>query len=834
MRGIPMDLCMRFSRKPTNRRMIIIAAAATLFFIAGPAAKIQSVGAQGAEKEPAVVAEKKDAPEAVPSGESWPRVIEGKTITLIAHQPQLDKWDFNVLECRMAVEITLKDKKDPYYGGIWLKGNTDISVDDRLVRFRDIKVSKVRVEGAKPEELRELEKAINNVFLGRTLVVSLDRLIAAAAVSPEAVRIKSIKAEMKPPAILVSQTPAVLLLISGQPALQPVGKTGLSAVINSNLDLYYYEKEKIYYLFTGEQWLSASDLKGNWEGNIRPPEVFETIPKDHPKAYLKDLLGTKSGKKVEVLRADPPAELILIDGDPSLTVISGTSLLFVNNTEQDLFLHRAEGLYYYLTSGRWFRARQLSGPWAVVGDDLPDDFRRIPEDHEKSDVLAAIPGTTQAKEAVIEAQIPKKITVKRKEATVNVQYAGKPQFEPVQGTSMAYAVNTMNDVIKLKEQYFCCFQGVWFVASAPEGPWKVCDAVPKEIYTIPPSHPKHFVTYVLVYGSDAETVTFGYTAGYTSVYVSNGTVVYGTGYSYPTNIYYVDNNPYYYPPPSTYWSWGFGVSFSYGWGYPYYPYYPYYPPYYYGHAEYLQGKYGSGYKYSYGDKSVARYSGTYKDATFNTRQIKGPNEQWGESVIRRGDDWAKTWHRTEGGQTVGGIETSGGGKGIALKGEEGRGGVFKSGTGDLYLGKDGAMYRHNENGWSKYQEGAWNPVEREKGKLLQERADAGKKPSQLPAGKSDVKPSQLPAGKSDMKPSAGTADRIKDASPRAEPRPAQPSTRDTARGATDFSSTDTHRQLQADRSARSRGDYRAASVPSAASGGAPMRGGGGRGGGGRR
>jgi hypothetical protein len=819
MRGeeILMDLIKPFLGKPKIRRIIIVTAAAVLIFIAGPAAEFQGVGAQGAEKEPAAVAEKKDAPEPDGAQESWPRVIEGKTGTLVAYQPQLDRWDFNVLECRMAVEITLKDKKDPFYGGIWLKGNTDISVDDRLVRYRDIKVSKIRIAGAKPEELRELEKYINSSFLGKTLIVSLDRLIAAAAVTPEAVRIKSIKAEAKPPAILVSQTPAVLLLISGAPALQPVGKTGLSAVINSNLELYYYEQGKTYYLFTGEQWLSASDLKGNWEGNIRPPEVFETIPKEHPKAYLKDLLGTKSGKKVMVLRGDPPAELILIDGEPTLTLISGTSLMFVKNTEQDLFLHRAEGLYYYLTSGRWFRARQLNGPWAAVGDDLPDDFSRIPGDHEKSDALAAVPGTPQAKEAVIEAQIPKKITVKRKEASVKVQYSGKPQFDPVQGTSMAYAVNTMNDVIKVKEQYYCCFQGVWFVASAPEGPWKVCDAVPKEIYTIPASHPKHYVTYVLVYGSDAETVTFGYTAGYTGVYVSNGTVVYGTGYPYTTQVYYVGNDPYYYPPPYTYGSWGFGVYYSYGWYDPYYP----YPPYYYGRTEYVEGRYGSGYKYSYGDKSAATYSGSYKGATFESRQVKGPNEQWGESVIRRGDDWAETWHRTKGGETVGGIETSGGGRGVVHKGEEGRGGIYKSGTGDLYVGKDGAMYQHSENGWSKYENGAWNPVEREKGQALQDRADSQKKVSQLPAGQSDKKPS------------AGTADRSKSTSPRVDSRPAPPSTKDASRGTTDVRSTETHSQLQADRSARSRGDYRAASQPSAASRGSSMGGGGGRGGGGR-
>lgn len=35
---------------------------------------------------------------------------------LIAHQPQLYKWDFNVFECRMAVEINLQGKEAPFYG----------------------------------------------------------------------------------------------------------------------------------------------------------------------------------------------------------------------------------------------------------------------------------------------------------------------------------------------------------------------------------------------------------------------------------------------------------------------------------------------------------------------------------------------------------------------------------------------------------------------------------------------------------------------------------------------------------------------------------------------
>jgi hypothetical protein len=57
--------------------------------------------------------------------------------------------------------------------------------------------------------------------------------------------------------------------------------------------------------------------------------------------------------------------------------------------------------YYVLLAGRWFRAKSLVGPWEwVPGEQLPGDFPRIPPDSPKGHVLASIPGTEQAREAV--------------------------------------------------------------------------------------------------------------------------------------------------------------------------------------------------------------------------------------------------------------------------------------------------------------------------------------------------------------------------------------------------------------------------------------------------
>ena len=62
--------------------------------------------------------------------------------------------------------------------------------------------------------------------------------------------------------------------------------------------------------------------------------------------------------------------------------------------------------------------------------------------------------------------------------------------------------------------------------------------MPGEIYTIPPSSPKYHITYVYIYGTGPNTVTYGYTTGYSNVYVSYGVVVYGSGWYYPPYWYY--------------------------------------------------------------------------------------------------------------------------------------------------------------------------------------------------------------------------------------------------------------------------------------------------------
>ncbi len=78
----------------------------------------------------------------------------------------------------------------------------------------------------------------------------------------------------------------------------------------------------------------------------------------------------------------------------------------MNNTESDLFRMGRNGDFYFLVAGRWFKAASLDGPWTFATPTLPADFKQIPVEHPRSRVLASVPGTPQATEAVLLATIP--------------------------------------------------------------------------------------------------------------------------------------------------------------------------------------------------------------------------------------------------------------------------------------------------------------------------------------------------------------------------------------------------------------------------------------------
>src|SRR5436309_12264361 len=159
-----------------------------------------------------------------------------------------------------------------------------------------------------------------------------------------------------------------------------------------------------------------------------------------------------------------PTELIETKGDPLYKPIPQTALEYAENTNANLF--RVGGQSYILISGRWFKGASLDGPWTFVnGKDLPADFAKIPTDSPKGTVLASVPGTSAAEEALIANSIPQTATMTRVAANLTVKHDREPAVAPVEETSMQYAKNTSAAVLKVSDgNYYSVEAGVWFKA----------------------------------------------------------------------------------------------------------------------------------------------------------------------------------------------------------------------------------------------------------------------------------------------------------------------------------------------------------------------------------
>ncbi len=662
----------------------------------------------------------------------WPQEMSNDGGKMVVHQPQVDKWeDYLRLEARVAVVVTPTGWDQPVLGALRISAETQTDHESRTVLVYNKKIVEARYPALDSARSKSVTSLVRSLMEPNPQLFALDRILANLEQTEVAVR--STEVAVEPPLIFASTEPAVLVQFDGNPIFGPIDSTALRFAVNTNWDLILDPSDSSYYLLNDSSWLRASAFDGPYISVTDLPESFSRIPETEQWATIRQSIPGKTAKPDEipkVIVATRPAELIVTDGDPDLEQIPSTQIWWVANTGSDLFLHGGDNNYYFLVSGRWFRAGVLDGPWRFASRDLPEDFATIPEDHPVSHVLVSVSGTTQADEAVLQAQIPQQASVNRDSVSLEVTYQGDPQFEPVESTDLYYAVNSPYTVVLSGSSYYSCHNAVWFVSGSAHGPWIVCSSVPTVIYTIPPSSPVHHVTYVYVYSSSHSTVVFGYTSGYHGIYVSSGCVVYGTGYYYSPYVYWGPHYPIYYPYPYSY-----GVSAYYN---------PYRGTYVRGAAVYgPYGGYGRGAAYNphtgtyargasawgpYGGTTVAAAHNPYTGARAATRQSSNAYSHWGQSVASRGDKWARTGHYSDSRGTVAGYKTSEGSRGLVVAGENRKGAITKGPNEDLYVGKDGGVYKRGENGWSSYQDGKWNDVEKgDRAKGANDRIDENRK-----------------------------------------------------------------------------------------------------------
>ncbi len=498
----------------------------------------------------------------------WPREITVKNGTVVMYQPQADTLEGNFVTGRSAIAVELESYEAPVFGVVWFTARLDTDRDERTATMVDVTVTNTRFPDQDEKMAEQLKVLLEREIPKWGITISMDRLLASLELREQQIRAAD-QINTDAPVILFEQAPAVLIMIDGEPRLKQEEGSKLMRVINTPYTILL--DSKTYYLNAdATTWYSASGIKGDWTvATAVPKDVAALAPAADPKEDADEEDDEEPGPPPKIIVATEPTELISSAGEPEYTPIEDTELLYMSNTESDVLLHLSNQQHYVLLAGRWYAANSMKGPWRYVpGDELPKDFAAIPEESQMGTVLYAVPGTDLANEAVLDAQIPQTATIERDKASLDVEYDGKPEFEAIEETTMAYAKNSPTPVIQTGTSYYAVDDAVWFVSSNATGPWVVATSVPDVIYTIPPTSPMYHVTYVKIYDYTPEVVYVGYLPGYTGTYVYNTTVVYGTGYYYP--YWY---GTYYYPRPSTwgfhvrynpYTGWNFGLSYSTG------------------------------------------------------------------------------------------------------------------------------------------------------------------------------------------------------------------------------------------------------------------------------
>lgn len=632
----------------------------------------------------------------------WPRSFETDGgATLILYQPQFTEWtDFKTLKALVAAEY-IKDKDaKPVFGVIGVSGSTVADPQNGEVAVSDIQVTQLDFSSLDRSSLTDLTLQVGKIMPTGTVTVKEDRITAGLAEYQRMEDVEGLNAEAPP--IFVETEPSILVQTEGAPILAPVkGDQGLSFVVNTNWDVLKIDETEEFYLRDEKSWLSTKDVASGWQPVSELPDLIKNLPDDDNWSETREAIPPQpfpDNKPPKIVYSDKPAEMIVFDGEPKLEPVGSTDLEWASNTESDVFFLKSTSIWYILVSGRWFKSASLDGPWEFTTPSLPPEFQNIPEDAPYYSVLSSIPGTSEAAQARLKASIPTTARVEVGSVSADIAYAGDPEFEPIEGTSMSYAVNTNDQVIQVGAKYYVLQDGVWFVGDSPEGPFVVATAVPDEIYTIPPSSPVYNTTYVRVYDSEPNAVWYGYTMGYLTGFLAWGVFVYGSGWYYRP-WYRPGIRPIYFPRPVTY---GIGA---------------FYNP--------VRGTFGR-YGYAYGPRRGIAGGGIYNPRTggyIRGAAISGPrgsagfitayNPRTGNRIVAGG---ARGIYGSWGGAVVSGPQWSrtrdiqaGAAKRWKESGDLGRIGSLDR-RGDVFAGRDGSVYRRDGENWKKFEGGRWGDV----------------------------------------------------------------------------------------------------------------------------
>src|SRR6202007_1061629 len=157
----------------------------------------------------------------------------------------------------------------------------------------------------------------------------------------------------EPPQILFRTSPSMLVLVDGEPALREVKDApGLQRIINTTALIFFEQSSSPSSLRALGRWWQAAALGGEWKSGplmlASLDKQREALDKQYDPLEGKDADGKpvfEPGVTPQIAVAPNPTELLQSAGEPKLTPIPDTQLLYVQNSKNDIFLQLGAQTY---------------------------------------------------------------------------------------------------------------------------------------------------------------------------------------------------------------------------------------------------------------------------------------------------------------------------------------------------------------------------------------------------------------------------------------------------------------------------------------------------------
>ncbi|RLA03038.1 MAG: hypothetical protein DRQ54_11330, partial [Gammaproteobacteria bacterium] len=249
----------------------------------------------------------------------WPRTTEIDGATVDVHAPQVISWnDFSDLDARVAVVVT-PTQGAPFAASILVNTDTIADLDERAVELVSMSIIEISIPGVEDEVAAAWRQRFEELLPTAPMAVSLEFLLTSLeAMGPEdgpAGLAQDVGSLPEIPPIYYSSTPAILVMLDGDPVMAPIDNSGLRYAVNTNWDLL--NDGESWFLRVDDAWLASNDFETGWYPATTLPADFSKLPADGGWAEAAANIPGRSlapGEMPSIFVSTRPAELIITGG----------------------------------------------------------------------------------------------------------------------------------------------------------------------------------------------------------------------------------------------------------------------------------------------------------------------------------------------------------------------------------------------------------------------------------------------------------------------------------------------------------------------------------------